>query len=252
MDTQKTSLLAAVVIAAVLIGIIILFFVASIIRQQRRNLALHRQNMLAEITTLEKERVRMARDLHDELAPVLAGVKMRINSFELPDPQDREELVTTSAHIDVLMKRIREITYDLMPATLERKGFVAAAQEFVEFINRGGALKIEFSAAKEFRLSEQVSVNLYRVLQEVIQNTLKHAKAHRLGVSLYSEKKDLILATADDGVGFDPETVVSSSGGIGLRSLRSRVEILGGTFYCESKKGRGTSYVFRIPYKEQL
>jgi two-component system NarL family sensor kinase len=254
MDTPKASLLAAVVIATVLIGVIILFFVASIIRQQRRNLVLHRQSMLAEITTLEKERSRMARDLHDELAPMLAGVKMRISSFELPDQDDRAELANTTGHIDNLMKRIREITFDLMPATLERKGFVAAAREFIEFIGRGNGLDITFRASEEFRLPEQVSVNLYRILQEVVQNTLKHAQAKRLIIDLHREKKELVLSTADDGIGFDAETsrTVSKEGGIGLRSLRSRVEILNGSYFCESRKGRGTSYIFRIPFQEQL
>jgi signal transduction histidine kinase len=252
MDTTKTSLLTAILTAAVLIGVIILYFVASIIRQQRRNLLLHRQNMLAEITTLEKERARMARDLHDELAPVLAGIKLRISSFELPDPEDQSELVTTTGHIDGLMKRIREITFDLMPSTLERKGFVPAAREFIEFINRSKKLNIQFDSTEEFELPEQLSVNLYRILQEVVQNTLKHAQAQRLAIKLYREKKELVLATADDGIGFDTEASATRGGGIGLRSLRSRVEILNGALFCESKKGRGTSYIFRIPLQNPL
>jgi two-component system NarL family sensor kinase len=247
MDPQETRLYYAILIAAGVIGLIIVFFFVSIIRQQRRNLELHRLNMLAEITTLEKERARMARDLHDELAPVLAAVKMRINSFALTDPDDQEELVHTSGHIDNLMKRIREITFDLMPASLERNGFASAAREFTEYINRSGRLQIGFESTPGVPVSERIAVNLYRILQEVVQNTLKHAQAKRLVVSLRQERKDIVLATTDDGIGFDSEKLLSRDGGIGLRSLRSRVEIMNGVFFCESKKGKGTAYIFRIP-----
>ncbi|RYY87532.1 MAG: sensor histidine kinase [Chitinophagaceae bacterium] len=247
MDPSQANLFSAVIIAAVILCLIIAFFIISIIRQQRRNLVLHRQNMLAEISTLEKERARMARDLHDELAPVLAAVKMRINSFALTDADDQEELERTSAHIDSLMKRIREITFDLMPSSLERNGFATAAREFLEYIRRSGKLDIRFEGNSNIVVDEQKAVNLYRILQEVVQNTLKHAEARRLVVSLTQEKKDLVLATTDDGKGFDYEKLLEQKGGIGLRSLRSRVEIMNGAFFCESRKGKGTSYIFRIP-----
>ncbi|TCZ65863.1 sensor histidine kinase [Flaviaesturariibacter aridisoli] len=247
MDPQETRLYYAILIACGVVGLIIVFFIISIIRQQRRNLVLHRQNMLAEITTLEKERARMARDLHDELAPVLAAVKMRINSFALTDAEDQEELGRTSAHIDSLMKRIREITFDLMPSSLERAGFAAAAREFLEYIRRSGRLDIRFDCPQPVAVDERKAVNLYRILQEVMQNTLKHAEARRFVVSLKQEKKELVLATTDDGKGFDYEKLLAQNGGIGLRSLRSRVEIMNGAFFCESRKGKGTSYIFRIP-----
>ncbi|GAA4337826.1 sensor histidine kinase [Flaviaesturariibacter amylovorans] len=248
MGTQETSLLAAIVIAAILIGVIILFFVASIIRQQRRNLTLHRQNMLAEITTLEKERSRMARDLHDELAPLLAAIKMKINSFALTDPDDEEEMTRTNGHIDALLKRIREITFDLMPASLQRKGFVTAAREFVDYIGRSAPIAITLQAEEGLSVTdERIAVNLYRILQEVVQNTLKHAGAARLLLSIHRDKKDLVLASSDDGRGFDWDEKALSANGIGLKSLKSRVEILNGTFSVESRRGKGTSYIFRIP-----
>ncbi|GAB4093292.1 sensor histidine kinase [Flaviaesturariibacter terrae] len=249
MDPQETRLYYAILIACGVVGLIIVFFIISIIRQQRRNLVLHRQNMLAEITTLEKERARMARDLHDELAPVLAAVKMRINSFALTDADDVAELDRTSEHIDNLMKRIREITFDLMPSSLERNGFASAAREFLDYVRRSGGLDIRFECTTSATLDDARAVNLYRILQEVVQNTIKHAGARRLVVSLQQEKKELVLATTDDGQGFDHEALLgpSRSGGIGLRSLRSRVEIMNGAFFCESRKGKGTSYIFRIP-----
>ncbi|RYY98458.1 MAG: sensor histidine kinase [Chitinophagaceae bacterium] len=248
MDEQEAKLYSAVLITAIVIGAIVLFFVISVIRQQRRNLELHRLNMLAEITTLEKERGRMARDLHDELAPLLAAIKMKINSFALTDPDDEEEMTRTNGHIDALLKRIREITFDLMPASLQRKGFVTAAREFVDYVGRSAPIAISLQTEEGLSVTdERTAVNLYRILQEVVQNTLKHAGADRLVISIHREKKDLVLATTDDGRGFDWNEKSGAESGIGLKSLRSRVEILNGAFFVESRSGKGTSYIFKIP-----
>jgi signal transduction histidine kinase len=247
MDPEETKIYSAILISCVLLGIIIIFFFASIIRQQRSNLELHRRNILAEITTLEKERSRMAHDLHDELAPMLAAVKLKINSFDLHDESDQDEMVKTNDHIDSLLKRIREITFDLMPNSLLRKGLVGAAHEFIKMISRNSAIEIRFKSEPIRNLSEQKTVNLYRILQEVVHNTVKHSGASVLQVSIRSEKDKIILSTSDNGRGFDYDKLMHEDRGIGLRSLKSRVEIMNGELFIESKKGKGTSYIFQIP-----
>jgi signal transduction histidine kinase len=247
MDAQETKIYTAVIITTLVLGVIIFFFVVSIIRQQRRNLDLHKKNILAEITTLEKERSRLAHDLHDELAPVLAAVKMKINSFELPDEDDQLELVKTSEHLDHLLKRIREITFDLMPNTLLRKGLAGAAKEFVEYMGHHSKIDIRYTADDIGPLNEQKTVNLYRILQEVVHNTVKHAGASVLSISISRKKDIIVLSTSDNGAGFDYDKKLSAEEGIGLKSLKSRVEIMNGDLYLESKRGKGTSYIFQIP-----
>jgi two-component system, NarL family, sensor kinase len=247
MDPEETRIYTAILISSVVIGVIIIFFIASIIRQQRRNLELQRQNILAEITTLEKERSRMAHDLHDELAPMLAAVKFKINSFDLHDEDDKLEMAKTNDHIDSLLKRIREITFDLMPNSLLRKGLVGAAHEFIQMISSHSPIEIRLQSEKVEGLSEQKTVNIYRILQEVVHNTIKHSGATVLQVNITCENGNVILSTTDNGKGFEYEKLLKDSTGIGLRSLKSRVEIMNGEFYVESKKGKGTSYIFQIP-----
>lgn len=247
MDAQEYSIYSAVLITAIVLSVIILYFVLSIVRQQRRNLELHRRNILAEITTLEKERARVAHDLHDELAPVLAAVKLQINSFVLPDGEDHEERERTNEHIDVLFQRIREISFDLLPNTLLRKGLVGAASEFVSYIGKHTSMQVHFDPQPIPTLSEQKTINLYRILQEVVHNTMKHAGASALHISISAEKNRIILSTKDNGAGFDYEALMEADKGIGLRSMRSRVEIMNGEMFVESRKGKGTSYLFQIP-----
>src|SRR5215218_9195976 len=148
MDAKETSLYTAILIVSIIIATIIVFFIISLIRQQRKNLELYRQSVLAEITAMEKERARIAADLHDELGPMLSGVKLKIGSFELTDEDDKKEAEKTNDHIDALMKRMREISYDLIPNTLIRKGLVTALKEFIDYANETDGLEISFRSSE--------------------------------------------------------------------------------------------------------
>src|SRR5215218_2453750 len=155
MDAKETSLYTAILIVSIIIATIIIFFIISIIRQQRKNLELYRQSVLAEITAMEKERARIAADLHDELGPMLSAIKLKIGSFELTDQDDIKEAEKTNDHIDTLMKRMREISYDLIPNTLIRKGLVTALKEFVDYTNETDGLKISFQASDSVNTDQQ-------------------------------------------------------------------------------------------------
>jgi len=248
MHAQETNFYIAILITAVVLGIIIVFFVVFIVRQQRENLRLYKNYIIAEMTVQEKERARIASDLHDDLGPMLSGVKMRISSFELIDKEDGEQRKKTNALIDEILKRLREISFDLMPGVLITKGFVTSLKEFVSFINNNTELKIELVIVEvERMLPEHLSIQLYRIMQEVIRNTLKHAGASRLLVELKIEKNALILSFLDNGIGFNYERESQKYEGLGLRNLLMRTDIIGGVLFIESKLNVGTSYTFEIP-----
>ena len=110
MDAQETGFYTAILIVCGVVGVIIIYFIASIIRQQRRTVRLYKQSLLTEITTLEKERSRMASDLHDEVGPMLSAIKLRIASFDINE-EDEEYLEKTNQQIDIVIKRMREISF---------------------------------------------------------------------------------------------------------------------------------------------
>ncbi len=246
MDPQEKLLFNAIIITAAVIGTIILFFIISIIRQQRRNLELHRLNILAEITTLEKERTRIAADLHDELGPLLSAIKFKINSVDTADEDDQYQLDRASGHLDDLITRLREISANLMPNTLIRKGLIAALHQFVDNVARS-SLKIKLNYGQLPDINQEKSINIYRIVQEITHNTIKHAQATHLVIDLSLKGNTLILKTEDNGVGFDYSNKARESTGLGLRNLKSRAEIMGGSFAVESRPGKGTSYQFEIP-----
>ncbi len=247
MDAQETRIYTAIISTSLVLGIIIIYFIISIIRHQRRNIELHKKNILAEITQIEKERARIAADLHDDLGPLLAAVKMKINSFELHQKGDHIEMEKTNHHIDEILKRIREISFDLMPNSLLRKGLVIAIKEFIDYLNKSSAIKFYFKYHDEIKLTEQHSINLYRIIQETVHNSIKHARATQLHIVLKPVKQNLVLIIMDDGVGFDYNKESKETIGFGLRSLLSRTEIMQGHMFLESEKGKGTTYTFEIP-----
>jgi two-component system, NarL family, sensor kinase len=249
MDAKEASFYTGVLIVCGVVGVIIIYFIVSIIRQQRRSVRLYKQSLLTEITTLERERSRMASDLHDEVGPILAAVKLRINSLDIHNKTDQEEVEKTNEQIDNLLKRMREISFDLMPTSLTRKGLAAALTEFIEYCSKDSFLEINFQFT-EIQLTQPQAINLYRIIQELIHNTIKHAEASELLIELRQEKNKIILATRDNGKGFSYDEKSNEAKGLGLQNLLRRSEILGGKMFFESKKGKGTTYIFEIPIAE--
>ncbi len=247
MDTQETKIYTTVLIAALVLAVIIGYFFISIIRQQRRTLALQKQSVQLQITALEGDRARIAADLHDELGPMLSAVKMKINSFELTDEEDKIEIEKTNGHIDAMLQRMRQISFNLMPNTLLRKGLITAIEEFIAYTAKSSPLQIELIAENTLQLSEEKTINMYRIIQEIIHNTIKHSGATRLVLQLETKKEQLILHTADNGTGFDPDKPAGITTGIGLKNLSSRTDMMKGQMFTQTAKGKGTSYTFEIP-----
>lgn len=245
MDAKETSFYIAILIVCAVIGVFIAYFIISIIRQQRRVVKLYRKNLLTEITTLEKERSRIASDLHDEIGPILSAVKLRISSLDINE-EDQEEVDKTNTQLDNLIKRMREISFDLMPVSLTRRGFATALKEFIDYVGKNSSLEINFHYT-DTKLAQAQSINLYRIIQEIIHNTIKHAEATQLNVELKTEKNMIILSTNDNGKGFDYDMTSKQASGLGLQNLLRRTEMLNGKMYFESKKGKGTIYSFEIP-----
>lgn len=248
MDTQETSVYTAVLISCIVIGIIIIYFVVSLIRQQRKNIELARQNILTELSTMERERARIAVDLHDDLGPILSVIKFNIdNAAEQND--DRELLEKSSEYINTVISRLREISNDLMPTSLLRKGLIPSIQEFITTVELSSNIKIDVEVESIIELSENIRINIYRIIKEVLHNSIKHAQASNITIHFSMKDDELIIHYIENGIGFNYETALAESPGFGLRNLTARVEIMGGSVVVESKAGKGTAFLFNIPIK---
>lgn len=247
MNTHETSLYGAILITAVTLGIIILFFFISIIRQQRRNLELQRQSILAEINAMERERTRIAADLHDDISPILSVIRFQINSLTVAGADDQAQIENASKHVDDLIHRLREISNNLMPASLLRKGLVVSIGEFLRNAGTIAKLKIQFRCSDGINVPQEKSIHIYRMVQELVHNCIRHANATELTVQLEAGNQLLSIFYKDNGVGFNFDAAVNNSTGLGLRSLKSRVDLMGGSMQADSKPQKGTRFIFQIP-----
>lgn len=239
-------------IASGVMGIILLYFIASLIRHQRRNVKLNQEKIEAEIITLENERRRIAADLHDEVGPMLSGIKLMISSLEVENDSDRNRIKKVKEYIDDSIRRMREISNNLLPAVLEKRGILEALQQlFVEYQKIHGIM-IQFSYDESISLSSQRQLHLYRIVQEILHNTIKHAKAKVLRVELFMNNKTISLYTEDNGSGFDISDRANKGKGLGMRNLHSRAELLSGNLYVESAPSKGTRITLNFPNHEQI
>ena len=247
MDAQENKIFIAILIAVVLIGSIIIFFITSSLKQQKKVLKLERENAKAEITVLEKDRERISNDIHDDLSPMLVSIKMTINSFELSSAADQLQLDKTNDTLNEMAKRMRAISFDLMPSSLKNKGLETAIRDFVNSVtNTDLNIKLWFSN-EQLQIDDYKIIHIYRIIKEIIHNTLKHARATELVLALKKETNELHIASQDHGIGFHYNSKLSESTGLGLRSLQNRVSLINGTIRIESEKGKGTSYLIQIP-----
>ncbi|HEV7783331.1 MAG TPA: ATP-binding protein [Chitinophagaceae bacterium] len=249
MDTEEARIYYAVIAAVLVIGFIIGYFAVSVIRQQRRNLELQREIALAEISAMEKERARIATDLHDEVGPVLSTVKFRIDYAASIETEAKEELTIARKQLDDLSERMREVANSLMPSTLLRKGLIGAVQEFASNAAESSGTEIHFSASPDIHVNEEKGVNIYRIILEIVHNCLKHSKATLIEIIFTNKTNDLEILCRDNGVGFDIKSMTAATDGMGLRSIRNRTDIMGGKMVIESKTGKGTAFLFTIPMK---
>ena len=247
MDPHEKELYNSILIVVAVIAAILVYFIISIIRQQRRYRVITQEKIKAEITTLENERKRIAADLHDEVGPLLSAVKLQINNIEGIGEEDNELVQKSSTYMDDIIRKMREISNDLLPNVLVRKGLVAAIQEFILKLKNASGLVIDFEHNEPMRFETSFEINVYRIVQEIIHNAIKHSHASHLSIRLHMAERMLKLATEDNGNGFNMEEVRKTKAGLGLLNLQSRTDVMGGDFHCESEIGKGTKYLFEIP-----
>ena len=234
-------------IGAIAVLTIIVLFTAMMIIHQRRLLRLYKEKVGVEINTLERERRRMSEDLHDELGPILAGIKLKLNGMDPSPGADEAIMNQVQDNLTGLLTRMKEISNDLMPVVLVKKGLVAALQSSVNEFNRSGSMEIRFAAETIHPLPDGIQTNLYRICQEIITNTIRHADAKHLDISIRLEKQLLIVLSEDDGKGFDSDLARLHGIGQGLRNLFNRTELLGGRMFLETSPGKGTRHRIEIP-----
>ena len=206
----------------------------------------------------EAEQRRVARELHDSVGQLLASARFRVQAIEseLSDENHLREAVKARRLLDCAMSEVRRISHNLRPSELDDLGLVptirSACEDFRE--RTGATLDLKFSGVQK-RLSPQIDLTLYRIVQEALNNIEKHAKATRVSLSLTRRSGVVTLSISDNGKGFDPRAerpARSRKNGLGLINMRERAGFAGGTFRMEAAPKKGTAILVQIPINKRF
>ncbi len=228
-------------------------FILSIGRDISERIEAQKRHLKAILDTEETERNRFAKELHDGLGATLSGIKMYIDVLsENKVEQERipDILSKTKELIDEAAQSAREIANNIKPHVLTNLGLRKSIQILADKFTSTGKIKIRCDLDNyNITLNKNLELSIYRIVSELINNTIKHAKAKHVNISLEHKKGRFILFYTDDGIGFDIQKVlVSNAGnrGNGIQNIYNRIESLNGLCIMESKPNEGTSVKIRI------
>jgi len=198
----------------------------------------------------EQERTRLAKDLHDGLGGMLSGIKFSLNTMKenlIMTPENVQAFERSIDMLDSSIHEMRRVAHNLMPETLLKFGLDTALKDFCSYINGSGVLKINYQSfgLENMKLEESVSVSVYRIIQELVNNILKHANAGFALVQLTLSGETLLIDVEDDGKGFEL-TLLDKRKGIGWNNIYSRLEYLNGKLDVQSQPEKGTSIHIEI------
>lgn len=234
------------------VGVFMIKKVLTYIGQMEQKRRLTEKRILNTIiSTEEKERQRFSKDLHDGLGPLLSSVKMSVSALAQmeQDASKKEIIQNTDYVINEAIKSLKEISNNLSPHILNNFGLARAVTNFINRLTLPDSLRINFQTnLRAERFDNNVEVILYRVLCELINNTIKHAGAGKINIRLMHEGEVITIAYHDNGRGFDPAraTAFSSHKGMGLSNIVSRISSLKGTIQIDSKPGEGVRIFIKV------
>lgn len=209
---------------------------AAIIREREAGLK-------AVIEATEEERRRLARELHDGVGQQLGGLKHRLE--HLRGATDAPGLQDTITIVDDTAREVRDLAHQLMPKTLSRLGLVPAVEDLLHKAFKGTGTSVELDhVGLEAGVPDSIATGLYRMVQELVGNILKHAHATAVEVQLLRNKGHVVLIVQDNGRGL---VRTEGAGGLGLMNIADRARALGGTFAIEAVPGHGTVATIRVP-----
>ncbi len=248
-------------IAMVSLALGILFFFIFYQRRLHKNelhlnsiKAGHQKELLKNsLLAQESERKRFAEDLHDEVGALLSAIKLNLSRIERKaENNNSKELASeTKLHLDDVISQIRRITRNLLPPSLERFGLTEAIKELANWVNKSKIIKIDvWHNDSQQRFAPKYEMVVYRIFQELINNSIKYSEGSVITVKLKFSGTTLFLSVSDNGKGFEVEKVQAK--GLGLKNIESRLSLMNGKYKISSKLHKGTTTIIYVDFSEHL
>jgi signal transduction histidine kinase len=219
-------------------------------RMEAQRREAEKQLLSSVIVTEESERKRLARELHDGIGPLMAGIRMSVSALEkqLVNPQQKQIAGNANKLVQEALKSVKDISTNLSPHMLENFGLVQALKNFINKISASSDLEVNFKTKLiNDKFSHKIEIIVYRVLCEMLANTVKHADASQVMINLEQTKNAMMIEYADDGKGFDLQDVFNKKHGRGISNIYSRVASINGSVDINTAKENGTFMKIYIP-----
>jgi signal transduction histidine kinase len=217
----------------------------------------HQEELLhSNILTQEAERKRIARDLHDEIGSKLNVIFLNIHRLkELGKGRKDLEAITNEIElvINTTIDSTRLISHELLPPTLEEFGLVETIKELQHSYNRSGTVQVDFMIMENENNidSKIVELNLFRVIQELVNNSIKHGESTEIDIKLWAESELIKLTYQDNGIGFDI-SLMEAKRGLGMKNIESRLQMINAQCQYDSLPGKGVKVIIELQQNEAI
>lgn len=243
---ERRTLILVLLLGLFLFAIGIFAFIYTRYKLKQKELlelALNHQQKLrfkAIIDAEEKERKRVAQELHDGLGQLLSTAKLNVSALEDVLFSNETSVKNALSLIDNAIDEVRTISHNMMPGALIRLGLTSALRDLVRIINNSNKIKAELNVDYDERLNDVNEVAIYRIIQESVNNMIKYSEASHIKIILRKNKADLFIEIKDNGIGFDTSLIETGSG-MGWKNIYARTALLNGNIQVTSVASQGTS-----------
>ncbi|MBT8194786.1 MAG: sensor histidine kinase [Bacteroidia bacterium] len=233
------------------VGLILFFarYQRKLLKQQSEMHQLEQQYnhdlLAASFKSVEDERKRMAEDLHDELGSIFSTLKLKVDQLKINNSEDAIE--ESKKIINTGISSVRSITHNLSPHGLDMFGLPTAISDFCHKVNQTDMLKINFYNNDKFAdLPSDISISVYRIIQEMISNTIKHAEAKEINIHMIKNNDQMHIKYEDDGKGMQPNKLKQLNGH-GLKNTESRLRLINAEYNYQTHPGKGLKLNINVP-----
>jgi signal transduction histidine kinase len=247
MHAEETKIYYTLLIGICTLFVLMTYFLHLIIREHRLIKSGRLARVREDINAIEKEKERIAFELHDDFASSLGTLRMNISNLIEPGERNYSRLPAIKAEIDDMMHRMKNLAHELVPRELSRRGLHKALEMLVDRVAGSSGIRIEFNSSIP-EVEQNKSLHIYRIVQEIFNNALKYSEATLIRFEIRKSGGKIRFSISDNGKGFNVKAA-AKPGRAGLSNINARTQLMQGDMYITSDINKGTIYEFEIPDK---
>jgi signal transduction histidine kinase len=247
MYAEETKIYYALLIGIPVLLVLMTYFLVMIFRYHRKIKAGRLERIGEDMNAMERERDRIALDLHDDFASSLATLRMDVGRLIAPGEKNYDKVQDIKLQVDNMVDRMKRLANGLMPRELSRRGLRKALELLVARVATSSGIRIDYTNTLQ-GADKKKSLHIYRIVQEVLNNVARHSEATLVSFDIGRSRGKIHFKISDNGKGFNIKAG-SAKGGAGLYNISARTQLMQGNVYITSFVNEGTTYEFEIPDK---